>query len=753
MKNLKINKLLRPKYIITLALVMFSMALMAQPVIETPNPVPSFTGAPGTTFNIILETDSSVYVPYDNGWVITWPGIGNDPTGWLSGTSTSETLTLEATPPIEAEGIYFFNARVDDGPVGDDPTDSDTKQFTIQISRKPVDVIFCIDISGSMGSNADPECVGSCDSRLEALQASMEMIIDLWNNPGSDYFDEDDRIGVIYFDSDADSPPDNLPLADLQDEASTVKSHINSRTDGGSTAMGAALQMAVSQLAPNPDRSQNIILFTDGEQNRNPMVNVTTLEIANEGGRSPAEATEMGVTLGADATLPAAHIKVYTIGMGSSSAKALLDKIATDTGVTPDLLMDNNDFNESLPEAYLNQLIDALKEGSPQIAMWSLDNLTGTSATETVRINDNVDNINFMLYGNRSDELGFRVLKDGTDVSEIGSAVWRNGRRHTIYSLTLPAINSSGDTIKSGGEWSLQIQGGAGENASYQVWGIVEEKNINYQASVGGLSYQSGDTVELSLELDHRGNPLADATVTVRALRPGDDLGHLLATTKTPDGGGAGEADISDAEKKYQDLISDPDFASKLAASDQVFSLTSNGDGSYSGTFTDTEVTGPYRFIFEIKGTHPQTGDFVRIVTKSTMVDFGSMDIDNSEIITVVKGDAVVALQLRPKNTFGYFIGPGMSDYINISIPTGSIGQPQDNLDGTYSYPITGLSIGDQAQFTITVFDDTVFKGKITPEGPEDSDNGDFFTDLPWWVWLILIVIILLAFIIRRSKS
>ena len=190
--------------------------------------------------------------------------------------------------------------------------------------RDPVDVELVLDLSGSMLS---PACATGCDSRLQVLKDAVELFVQLW----SVYAIPDDRMGVTYFRTHVDEfSPGSVPLFPVVANSAALIADVQSQTtvSGNLTAMGGGIQTAVNRLT-DAARSRNVILFTDGMQNVNPMVDATTFEIADQPGRpasgvaATSPPTDLNTALGR---------KVSTIGIGATPPFIdLLSHIATET--------------------------------------------------------------------------------------------------------------------------------------------------------------------------------------------------------------------------------------------------------------------------------------------------------------------------------------------------------------------------------------------------------------------------------------
>ncbi|RTL47377.1 MAG: VWA domain-containing protein [Sphingobacteriales bacterium] len=178
------------------------------------------------------------------------------------------------------------------------------EQFTRQqINGRGINIILCIDISGSM---TEQDFV---PNRLEAAKKVATSFVE--SRPG-------DEIGVVIFSS------QSFTLCPLTVDHATVLNQINNIQNGylqeEGTAIGSGLATSVDRLRNSTNKSKVIILLTDG---------------VDFGGQIPPDvALNMAKLYG---------IKVYTIGVGSN-ANRIDDNHNPLSNVTSSPL----DFNEGL---------------------------------------------------------------------------------------------------------------------------------------------------------------------------------------------------------------------------------------------------------------------------------------------------------------------------------------------------------------------------------------------------------------------
>ncbi|WP_298413412.1 VWA domain-containing protein, partial [Hydrotalea sp.] len=180
------------------------------------------------------------------------------------------------------------------------PREQFTKQ---QIDGKGIDIILCIDISGSM---TEQDFV---PNRLEAAKKVATSFVE--SRPG-------DEIGVVIFSS------QSFTLCPLTVDHTAVLNQINNIQNGylqeEGTAIGSGLATSVDRLRNSTNKSKVIILLTDG---------------VDFGGQIPPDvALNMAKLYG---------IKVYTIGVGSNANRIDDNHHPLSNGNSSPL-----DFNEGL---------------------------------------------------------------------------------------------------------------------------------------------------------------------------------------------------------------------------------------------------------------------------------------------------------------------------------------------------------------------------------------------------------------------
>lgn len=158
------------------------------------------------------------------------------------------------------------------------------------VNGEGIDVVLCLDISGSMlAQDFTP-------NRMEAAKNVAAEFID--NRPT-------DRIGLVIFSGESFTM---CPLTTDRNVLKTQLSNVQSGLLEDGTAIGSGLATGVDRLRNSPSKSKVIILLTDGE---------------NNGGLiDPNTAKEIAKSVG---------VRVYTVGMGTEGFAPV--PVQTATGI------------------------------------------------------------------------------------------------------------------------------------------------------------------------------------------------------------------------------------------------------------------------------------------------------------------------------------------------------------------------------------------------------------------------------------
>lgn len=627
--------------------------------------------------SVIVGSDNGVFFapgPAFNTWAVLGTGLPRAPV---------YDLEYDATDKILLAGLLGRGA------------------WTINLEdRTPVDVAMVLDLSGSMLS---PAC-STCSPKLDVLKDAVELFVQLWTL----FTVPNDRIGTNYFRTNVNEFTIGTDaLLPVSANAPAIIADVRSQTTvpANLTAMGGGIQTAINRLT-DATRPRNIIVFTDGMQNVNPMVNTSTFEIADQPGR-PAS--------GVSATVPptdlntALGIKVNTIGVGATPPFVdLLSQIATETNgrfkltTAPD---------EDLRRFYIEELIDVLRQFSPQLVGYRHGTTTGATGSETFTTNQTARRVVLKLSWKRGAALSFTVEKDGVDVTSFGRII--EGPFYRIFTIDVP--RAAGPAITSAGNWTMRISGS--DPTQYEAAAIVEDQDLKYEFNMGSARLV-GDSLPLQVKVTFDGLPVTDANVTAQVLTPREALSNLLSTRATPatPAGFQYEPGATDAQRKFQLLLGDNSFRDRLRPSEQPIVFQNNGNGTYSATFSNTSISGPYTVVYRVSGQRADIGAYNRTESQTVALTFGNPSATASDlrILSDRKAGGQYDLIVRPVDRLNNFLGPDYGHAIVVTVNGVRVtSTPRDRLDGSYVFPIVTSTSPALTNITITVLGRPLFSGPL----------------------------------------
>lgn len=541
------------------------------------------------------------------------------------------------------------------------------------VDRQPVDAMLVLDMSGSMGL---PACPG-CPSKLSVLKDSVELFAQLWSAVSV----PTDRLGVAYFDSTIDEfDVGGTVLLEVDTNLQAIVADALSQSASGSTAMGGGLQQAIGRLTSM--RPRNIILFTDGIQNRNPMVREVggQLEISDEPGRPGSNVNPTVPPTALDVALDRG---VNTIGIGATPPFVeLLSDIADATdGVAKLTTAPDND----LRRFFVEELIDVLRTGSPQLIGYRDGRLRDDVIEETFEVNASARQVVLKLSWQRGTEMKLEVFKDGVDLGQVTKPI--QGAFYTIFSLDLDDLARAGVPVE--GAYVMRITGEP--RARYEVAAIAEEPTLDYDFDVRSESGAVGDVLRLRARLTEGLAPFGgEARVTARILRPREGMGTLLSILK-PSGEPIDqfERGTTPGQVKFERLLLDPEFRERIQPIEDRIVLRQTRPGIFEATYPRTDVPGVYTVAFLLEGKSETVGTFRRTELVSEALEVGPIDPDRSEIQVRVgsrgRDQQTVDIRLRPADKRGNLLGPDYGDRIEVRVGKVLVERLEDRLDGSYA--------------------------------------------------------------------
>ena len=561
--------------------------------------------------------------------------------------------------------------------------------------------MLALDLSGSMLASG---CTG-CGSRLSMLQDAVTLFLETWWS-----LRPNDRVGVTYFRTNIDEPQFNSLRMPTLDSRAQIIQHLTGTgpvAGNSSTAMGAGLQASVEEikkLPPHIVARPHVILFSDGMQNVNPMVQPIPgepgFQIANETGRpnSTTASTNPPTKLNECTGAP-----VNTIAVGTG--QPFLDQLQQIAGATGGQSSAIDDAS-GLRQMFIDQLISTLSASSPQLVAYRRSVLQAQSATEWFAANATARKVLLSVSWQRGQTLEIRAFKNGVDVT--AGARLASGAFYRI--LTFDAPGPAGGL---GGQWEVRIGGQLG--TAYEASAIVDEAALSYRAQLGSLRNLVGSPLELAVQVLGEKSPV-DGQVTLTAVieRPRIAIGNLLEQGKPQAKNRPGiEPKSSAAEQKLAALIGDTEKLKEARAPLETVRLPSDGKGGFRTMLSNTTVPGLYRVTLRIAGEGGKFGAYERQHTMSAIVRFAEAVLSKSSVMARAMKGGAAEITLRPRDKYSNLLGPGLSSEVQLAVSSGRVDAGAEDLgDGSYRFRLTMPKSGNPT-LMLVVGERMLFKGTL----------------------------------------
>jgi len=742
------------KNILILLTLLFSGSLNCFALIESDGV--RFEAAPSTTDTHNYAFNEPVFwrLTGFNGSLTINHFAGLDPT------QLEDNISLSFIPGSLGQGTYRCTLEV--RRVQNQMTPDDFLELTVVVlgfnvgQQSPIDVVFTIDVSGSMGDDA------VCDGEVAPAQPISKinyLKAQLWTafTQLKQYMDVDsrNRFALVTFSSAAQIPIP-VPLNTFNAVESDVRNALVGATSiqaQGATSLGAGINEAIATLNANPqgpsNRKKFILLFTNGMQNTGPMVGFNGNNI-----------TIGGSPLILDANT---YIIPYAIFAPNDAYSSLLQEIATRNHDSSfDVLESSPKICDTDAPIFQNWVNAAHFIGSPKIVEIRFNKFSGTSATEEINVSENMDRLSFGV--NSVDNININGLTlekkiggtftDITPFSVINPPLNQASNNRNITVLFTPSL--PGGAVSSG-EYRVKFSSTMA-GVSYKLVGIVDDRGLKQKFSSNSI-ISAGEPLYLSAILRQAGAPITNADAKAIIYQPIKALGKSFARKAVPgrfikvsgvfsrpfwpgfksDFGSKlfysrgddfiKKIEIShptlpsfqdasennnreNGEKKHVVLLHETNYLDayqqKVVA---TIPLIHQGDGIYMNKFKGTQKPGLYHVRFEAQGNHPVIGSYLRFEETTPLVVFGTPDSKRSTLCLVYENPLV--LLIRPVDIHGNLLGPNQVDAIKIEISAGSAARPIDYLDGRYMVQLF-VPDGVDPKISIRINGRSLFNGELS---------------------------------------
>lgn len=570
----------------------------------------------------------------------------------------------------------------------------------------PLDLVFSVDISGSMHYTPDasdyhaPSPNSRMDHVKEALDSFWPLLKDYAVNkgrmglavfPGEPFIGEPDPLATSKI-----APLMNITGSSIDDMEIAIDGLDPHLHHGRGTPMTAGLTEATGQFTlPSPDNEKVIFLITDGAHNRGTPVPEELVDAASD-------------------DIIANNIKIFALGYGIQGQAdvdlpLLSDDLVPNTSgkfyAYDDVTANVDPEVPDLPSFFRKMLVDALQL---QFSADPRDRVTfgevkehQTYITEFDRKTSFIcswstparDQLNFSLVGPDSTIINPAVARRDTNI------FYHAGNTYKIYTID-PRFFASPGKI---GPWILRVAANFDDSKATEEysWEVMGRSNLVLENSLDKGVYYTGDDIEFTARLTTNGVGMDSAQVFVQVRRPEEGAGNWhhqnpvdmptlnreIPRDSVPDR-------LSDVFRKASYLtnrLKIPPPSKSVPLPD--ISLTNFGNGIYRGTFqgqpNGTIKIGTYNFTVIAEGTTEPGNKFRReqfIQKYISALPAPSQTEITVEYLEDKDNFTFYRVKVIPRDKFGNYFGPGVSKKIELESTSGQFVEDkvQDDLNGNY---------------------------------------------------------------------
>ncbi len=359
-----------------------------------------------------------------------------------------------------------------------------------------------------------------------------------------------------------------------------------------------------------------------------------------------------------------------------------------------------------------------------------------------------------------SDDLNVKLIGPAPEHIEFNPAQYtKYGAGYQVISFPLPLDDEK--FAKFQGEWKLVLNRAdeRSQGFEYGLIAMMDNQKIASKYGFDGSDFGTGEVIPLRVDLREGGKPILNAKVSAKVASPDNGVGNILSRNSTrlhkatpavtlSAAATTSQIDLlSPVEKKLEALLLDPEIRAQLmpSARPDVTLEDGDGDGIYTGQYSNTNQEGIYSFTFMVEGNTPDNGGFTRTqkLTANVRPKPDPSNTDMNVTIADTQGEQarVAILTLTPFDKFGNYMGPGYADFIKVDVDAKLIGDVVDNLDGTYTQKIALSGVFDYPRISVTL------RGEVLV-------IDQWLIDPPWhWLVLLILLLVVIIFLIRKKSG
>lgn len=644
-------------------------------------------------------------------------GIGGGVLGCTSTITAEQFWRVSTSVPIKGACLtpYRYEAQCtpaanklplssEEFELGTSPRINENIAFTASCAD-PIDATLVLDQSCSMDWN-----LTAGETRIEALQDSRDVFVNLWSNlRGLDAARPDDRLGVVLFD---DMATPLHPLDDFVDTQMDIDTNPMIPV-GGATSVGNGLQLAMDTAylgGSEVDRDKVALLFTDGLQNRNRWVKVepspapgqifvTRDVIADPFNPQPADYEPLDIP---------PNTRIYTLTTGTELLENGLNyAIATATNgvhvhLSPLRNTGTDPIDVQVRSAFVNALQATLKTNT-----WHVARVLKTTIPE----GQDVITVNgpFTLVGDvppmaGDDQVFVPSTAKGVAVVAVNSDRRWIRARGQAYNISECEINDGRYGVARASERlpegdlcldddGLRVLLDARIEPKYSpsaatVMVLTDNTAVKSTTTLSDVDIVAGEPLTITTSLTAFGAPIdtfptgALDRIVLRLLVPEEAWGEVLSERQIfPQLGGQIESSSIVGSMIQQLIESEPDALPSFWIDVPIEDR--DGDGLFTATF-EPPFPGSYEMAVVIDGEAEGAGRFsfhdvqtfqvrAQPVFEGSRVSVDPGETDTSFIYTIV-----------PVAAGGWRLGPGYQGYLWLDVAGQDPILFVDQFDGSY---------------------------------------------------------------------
>jgi hypothetical protein len=481
------------------------------------------------------------------------------------------------------------------------------------------------------------------------------------------------------------------------------------------TSLGEGMYKAINERfnnAENPNRRQVALLFTDGEQNVGKWFDPTGKNILPNSGGGAALINLNAASID--------NIQVFTAGLiNVTAAETLLQNIA--------------DNHTPANPSYFNVLPGQETEFESEIGVAAFNQIYNTYSPQTIGFFRNIFSYNSVILNHFPSNKGVNRLifeahfdaplarkarmiieKDGVDVSHQISVLHQGDFITTaIFNLyDLPDLSSEGT-------WTVKLinQDDAFQKNKVNVFATADDHHVEFDGNLKNGRIHVGQTLKPAITLSANGQAITDALAKAIILKPGEDLGHILATNavtnlnaQSNEAGTCAGKKLDYFEKNNPALLNEWKNLQR-----KEITLTHVGNGQYEGTYNDVDVTGNYKVIYMISGNSAELGKIERLKNQTINVRFAPINV-NLETRAIQRSKDgnryFFSAELKPAyvNPDGQkrYLGPGYEHAFTLK--GANFTRADDQCDGSYNLYFSSAERNPKVE--LSIYDDKIYSGR-----------------------------------------